>query len=66
MVSLTKLSMMPEGVHRGTATNSIQECMKINLEMIRQANLTYFWVRKTMAGSRMFYDAKIAHLQSPE
>ena len=46
--------------------NRIQECMKIGLEMIRQAGLTNFWVRKMMAGSKMFYDAKIAHRQSPE
>ena len=46
--------------------NSIQEGMKIDLEMSRQATLTNVWVRKTMAGFKMFYDVKIAHLQSPE
>ena len=49
-----------------TFTKGIQECMKINMEMPRPATLTNLWVRETRAGSKMFYNAKIAELESPE
>ena len=49
-----------------TFTNSIQECIKINMEMPRPATLTNFWVRKTRVGSKMFYNDKIAELESSE
>ena len=34
--------------------------------MPRPATLTNLWVRKTRAGSKMFFNAKIAELESPE
>ena len=46
-------------------TNSLRECMKIDVEA-QTGILTNFWVWKTMVGSKMFYDAKIAELESPE
>ena len=49
-----------------TNSNSIQEYMKIDLELVRQAISNNFWARKTMVGSEMFCDAKIAELKSPE
>ena len=49
-----------------TLTNGMQECMKINVEMPRLGTMTNFWVRKTRVGSKMFYDAKFAELESPE
>ena len=53
-------------VFEDTLTYSFQECMKISVEMPSPATLTNFWVKKTMVRTKIFYNANIAELESPE